>query len=84
MSEQADRQGDPDKVSFEAAFAELEAVVQQLEEEELSLEALIAVYERGQALARVCQERLDQAELRVEQIRSESAPSGTQGEVTLC
>jgi exodeoxyribonuclease VII small subunit len=84
MSEQVDRQGALDKISFEAAFAELEAVVQQLEEEELSLEEMIAVYARGQALARACQERLDQAELRVEQLRSESAPGETDEGGLLC
>jgi exodeoxyribonuclease VII small subunit len=73
-----------DEVSFEAAFAELAAVVEQLEEEELSLEELIAVYERGQALARVCQTRLDQAELRVEQIRSEKTPGETDDGDLLC
>ena len=84
MSEQTDRQGALDTMTFEAAFAELEAVVQQLEEEKLSLEELIAVYERGQALARVCQDRLDQAELRVEQIRMENASSETNEGELLC
>jgi exodeoxyribonuclease VII small subunit len=64
------------ETSFEAAFAELETVVQQLEEGELSLEASIALYERGQMLARLCQERLDQAELRVEQLKSEGPAGG--------
>ena len=57
-------------LSFEAAFEELESVVEQLEEGALSLEESIALYERGQMLARLCQERLDQAELRVDQLGS--------------
>ena len=59
------------ELSFEAAFEELQAVVEQLEEGELSLEESIALYERGQVLARLCQERLDQAALRVDQLGSE-------------
>ena len=56
------------ELSFESAFAELEEIVQQLEKGELSLEGAITLYERGQALARQCQTRLDQAELRVSRL----------------
>lgn len=72
------------ETSFEAAFAELEAVVQRLEEGELSLEDSIALYERGQVLARLCQERLDQAELRVEQLEAKALPSGHETGELLC
>lgn len=58
------------EISFENAFAELEEVVRQLEEGELSLEEAISLYERGQVLARQCQAQLDQAELRVSQLAS--------------
>ena len=74
MSEQGVQPGASREISFEAAFSELEAVVQRLEEGELSLEESIALYERGQLLARLCQERLDQAELRVEQLDAEGQP----------
>jgi exodeoxyribonuclease VII small subunit len=53
---------------FEAARAELEEIVHKLEEGELSLEEAIGLYERGQALARHCQAKLDQAELRIAQV----------------
>lgn len=62
--------------SFESAFAELEEVVCRLEEGELSLEEAISLYERGQALSRFCQARLDQAELRVTQLADESEGGG--------
>jgi exodeoxyribonuclease VII small subunit len=62
-------------VTFETAFIELEQIVQQLESGELALEETIALYERGQALARYCQERLDQAELRVVQLADEALGS---------
>ncbi len=54
--------------SFEAAFAELNNVVQRLEAGELTLEETIALYEQGQKLAAYCQAQLDQAELRVTQL----------------
>ncbi len=65
-----------EEIGFEAAFAELEQVVRQLEEGNLSLEETITLYERGQALARRCQELLHQAELRVEQLSDEVQDSG--------
>ena len=55
-------------MAFEAAFVELGEIVQRLEAGELPLEEAISLYERGQALARQCQERLDQAELRITQL----------------
>jgi len=55
-------------MTFEAAFAELNEVVQQLEKGSLTLEEMIALYERGQTLANHCQEQLDRAELRVTQL----------------
>jgi exodeoxyribonuclease VII small subunit len=55
-------------MAFEAAFGELEEIVQRLEAGELTLEEAISLYERGQALARQCQDRLDQAELRITQL----------------
>ena len=56
------------EMAFEAAFSELEEVVQRLEMGDLTLEEAISLYERGQALARHCQERLDRAELRITQL----------------
>lgn len=50
---------------FEAALAELEALVERMEGGDLGLDESIAAYERGAALARVCQQRLDAAEHQV-------------------
>lgn len=55
-------------MSFEEALAELEAIVQKLERGQLDLEASIAAYERGTLLRRHCQEKLRQAQLRVEKL----------------
>ncbi|HVU73009.1 MAG TPA: exodeoxyribonuclease VII small subunit [Mycobacteriales bacterium] len=51
--------GDVAQLSYEQARAELEEVVQALEAGGTTLEESLALWERGQALATVCQERLD-------------------------
>jgi exodeoxyribonuclease VII small subunit len=65
-----EHQADIADLSFEAAFAELEDVVRRLEAGELTLEASLALFERGQALASFCQGQLDVAELKVQQLLS--------------
>ncbi|MGA1341931.1 MAG: exodeoxyribonuclease VII small subunit [Hyphomonas sp.] len=57
-----------DKMSFEEALAELEAIVRQLEAGDVELEKSIAIYERGASLKALCEARLKSAELKVEQI----------------
>lgn len=58
-------------LSFEQAFAELEATVTQLERGDLVLQDSIALFERGQALASHCGLQLDTAELQVRQLSSD-------------
>ncbi|MDL1900095.1 exodeoxyribonuclease VII small subunit [Anaerolineae bacterium CFX9] len=57
-----------ENTTFETAYAELEAIVSQLDSGELTLEQSVALYERGRKLAAYCQTLLDQAELRVSQL----------------
>jgi exodeoxyribonuclease VII small subunit len=59
--------------SFEDTFAELQRVVQQLEDGGLDLEELVALYDRGARLAEVCERLLDHAELRVTRLTPEPA-----------
>ena len=47
---------------FEAAIAELETIVKKLEEGDLSLEASLALYQRGVQLSRYCHTRLEDVE----------------------
>jgi exodeoxyribonuclease VII small subunit len=57
-----------DQLTFEQAFRQLEEVVQKLEAGDLALEDSLALFERGMALAKLCEGKLDQAEQRVSQI----------------
>ncbi len=61
-------------LSYEQAFAELEEIVYGLETNQKSLEEAIALFERGQALAKHCASLLDQAELRVRQLSGQEEP----------
>jgi len=53
---------------FEAALAELEAIVDQLEKGTVGLDESIRLYERGELLKRRCDELLKNAEMRIEKI----------------
>lgn len=64
------------ELTFEAAFQELEETVQRLENGELTLDEAIALFERGQALAQLCDEKLEQAELRVNQLLPDADADG--------
>jgi len=61
-------------LSFEDALRALEDVVRKLESGEVPLDDSIALYERGEALRKHCQARLDAAQARIEQIVK--APDG--------
>lgn len=69
-AEKAPKAKEIDALSFEEALAELEAIVQRLEKGELGLEDAIATYERGVGLKRRCEEKLKDAQLRVEKIEA--------------
>jgi exodeoxyribonuclease VII small subunit len=52
--------------TFEASLEALEQIVRQLEHGDLSLEKSLELFEQGIRLSRECQERLSQAERRIE------------------
>lgn len=52
--------------SFEASLKELESIVETLERGDLPLEQALQLFERGVKLSRACQQRLDEAERKVE------------------
>nr|Q07SR2.1 RecName: Full=Exodeoxyribonuclease 7 small subunit; AltName: Full=Exodeoxyribonuclease VII small subunit; Short=Exonuclease VII small subunit [Rhodopseudomonas palustris BisA53] len=70
---------DVKKLSFETAMEELESIVKRLEDGKVPLEESVAIYERGEALKRRCEELLRTAEARVDKITTDAAgqPTGT-------
>jgi exodeoxyribonuclease VII small subunit len=58
---------------FEEALQNLERVVEMMESDELPLETLLAKYEEGMKLVRLCQEKLAEAELKIQQLEKSAA-----------
>lgn len=60
-------------LAFEDALGQLEELVREMESDQMPLEELIGHYERGSALYRVCEKRLDEAHGRIEIIRKKQS-----------
>jgi exodeoxyribonuclease VII small subunit len=58
---------------FEEALKKLETIVATMEGEDLPLETLLAKYEEGTRLARICQDKLAEAELKIQQLEKTAA-----------
>lgn len=56
------------KLSFEDALAQLESIVESMESGQVPLAELLAKFEDGNKLLKVCEARLKDAELRIEQL----------------
>jgi len=61
------------ELNFEGAMDRLEKIVEQMESGKLPLEDLIVRYEEGMKLVKTCQERLANAEQKIEIITRNSA-----------
>lgn len=59
------------KLSFEAALGKLEAIVESMESGEVPLAELLAKFEEGTKLLKVCEARLKDAELKIEQLKKQ-------------
>ena len=59
------------KLSFEQALGELEKIVSRMESGELSLEQALASHKRGLELARLCQQRIENAQQQVKILEGE-------------
>ena len=60
------------ELNFEGAMDRLEKIVEQMESGKLALEDLIVRYEEGMNLVKICQERLANAEQKIEVIARSS------------
>lgn len=65
----------PETMAFEDALAQLEEIVGQLESGALSLDESLELFERGQRLAALCNVKLDEAELKIQQLTT--SPNGS-------
>ena len=67
-------------LTYEQAFAELETIVETLENGQLPLEQALSLYERGQKLAQFCGALLDEAELKIRQLNPGGKPASEETE----
>lgn len=57
-----------ERPSFEEALEKLEAIVEKLSDQEITLEKSVELYEEGLRLSKICSETLENAALKIEQI----------------
>ena len=69
---------DIQNIVFEEALKKLESIVQSMESQDLPLETMLSRYEEGTRLAQLCQAKLAEAEVKIQQIEKNS-----KGEMTL-
>jgi exodeoxyribonuclease VII small subunit len=67
--------------NFESSLAALEKIVRELERGELPLEKSLELFERGVRLSRECQERLQEAERRIEVLLQRDGGEGRAGSI---
>ena len=73
----------PATADFERSLAELENIVAQLEQGELSLDESLQQFERGVGLTRICQNALQQAEQKIEILMRKGTHNGPEGDPEL-
>lgn len=67
--------------AFETALAELEHIVQSMEEGQMPLEQSLAAYKRGAELLKLCQMQLKDAQQQVKILENDTLkPFGTAGQ----
>jgi len=57
-----------EELSFEEAFRKLEAIVENLERGESTLDESMEAFEEGMKLVKLCSKKLNEAETRLEQL----------------
>jgi exodeoxyribonuclease VII small subunit len=62
-----------ENLPFETALKKLEAIVEAMEADDLPLETLLARYEEGTRLAQICQAKLAEAGLKIQQLEKNAA-----------
>ena len=65
--------GASESLAFEEALKKLEATVEAMEAGDLPLETLLTRFEEGTRLAQVCQSKLAEAELKIQQLERDAS-----------
>jgi exodeoxyribonuclease VII small subunit len=65
--------GKVENLPFEEALKRLESIVEAMESQDLPLESLLARFEEGTQLAKVCQAKLADAELKIQKLEKNHA-----------
>lgn len=61
------------EIPFEVALKKLETIVEAMESQELPLETLLVRFEEGTQLAKICQTKLAEAELKIQKLEKDNA-----------
>lgn len=69
---------DEQEPGFEEALKRLESIVKKLEDESISLEASIDLYEEGITLSKQCTETLEDAELRIQKVAEQQSDNNNE------
>ena len=62
----------PDELPFEEGLKKLEGILEEMEGDDLPLEKLLERYEEGTSLAKGCQAKLEDAELKIQKLQPNS------------
>lgn len=76
MAEKKDNKLATEAFTFEQAMDRLEAIVAKLESGEVPLEAAIELFQEGMQLSRMCGQKLEQVERRIEMLVEDESGLG--------
>ena len=62
-----------ESLAFEEAVKKLEKIVEEMESGELPLESMLSRFEEGTRLVKVCQTKLEEAEMKIQKLEKNSA-----------
>ena len=60
-------------IPFEEALQKLESIVEAMESGDLPLETLLERYEEGSRMVKICQGKLEEAELKIQKLEKSAA-----------
>lgn len=68
-----------EETTFEEALKDLETIVEKMERGDLSLDDALKSFEKGMVLAKLCEQKLGEAEGKVEKLIKENASKLSEG-----